>query len=83
MPNQDPLEHVIKCKEAWTRNRVLEEEWTHKFARTLDLILYTWYQVEEANGNTKYWKMLEGKFVKDFLPINKDPKVQLALSCIQ
>eukprot|EP01018_Ginkgo_biloba_P024469 Gb_11745 [translate_table: standard] len=82
MPDQDPQEHIKRCKEAWTREEIQKEEWTHRFAKTLDRIPYTWYQVEEANGNTKYWPKLEENFIKDFQPMNKEPGVQLTLSCI-
>jgi len=43
MPNQDPQEHIRRCKEVWTKEEVLKEEWIHRFIKTLDLIPYTWY----------------------------------------
>ena len=37
-PEQDPQEHIERCKEIWRKERVPEEEWTHGFAKILDVI---------------------------------------------
>lgn len=82
-PDQDAQEHINLCEKGWMRQGIPEEQWTHRFSKTLDLIPYTWYQVEEANGNTKCWQTLKENFTKDFRPTSNNSKVRIALSCIQ
>ena len=75
-----PRDHVDVCLEAW--QAVLQVEWVHRFASTLDTIPKNWYVKLELRRGTEVWGEMMKQFIYTFSFEAESPTVDNALQVV-
>jgi hypothetical protein len=76
-----PKDHVQSFEEAWSN--IPQEQWVHKFIKTLDTMPINWYLQVELCLITMDWKGMTQIFLTTFLFESQFPSVDQALQIVR